>query len=131
MLHQLLLQLHHLLLQLQLHGFFSGCTASSPAPLELSAKMTPPQFYKVAWCAFLIGGLTSRSSPELTETAPPPEESPEEEADEDAGGGLLDLPELSLLDSCQCRSMLLPLRSNARTVTVLSPSKWQQSISPS
>src|SRR3954467_13789655 len=71
------------------------------------------------------------SSPYLTETSPSPEESPEEEADEDAGIGLHDLPELSLLDSCQCGSMLLPLESNARTVTVLSPSKRQQSTSPS
>src|SRR3954467_12278786 len=71
------------------------------------------------------------SSPYLTETSPSPEESPEEEADEDAGVGLLDLPELSLLDSCQCGSMLLPLGSNARTMTVVSPLKRKQSISPS
>src|SRR4051812_32304292 len=71
------------------------------------------------------------SSSELRETAPPPEESPEDGAVEDAGVGLVDLVELSLLDSCQCGSMLLSLGSNARTVTVLSPSKRQLSISPS
>src|SRR4051812_5308959 len=71
------------------------------------------------------------SSSELIETTSPPEESPEDGAVEDAGEGLLDLVELSLLDSCPCGSMLLPLGSKARTVTVLSPSKRQQSISPS
>src|SRR4051812_33376345 len=71
------------------------------------------------------------SSSELMETASPPKESPEDGAVEDAGIGLLDLVELSLLDSCQCGSMLLPLGSNARTVTVLSPSKRYLSISPS
>ena len=83
----------------------------------------PPPFYKVAWRAFLIVGLTSRSSPELMEIASPPEESLEEEADEDAGVGLLDLPELSQLDSCKCGSILLPLESNTWTVIALSPSK--------
>ena len=88
------------------------------------------QFYKVAWRARLIGGLTSRSSLELEGAAPPPKDSPEE-AVEDAGVGLLDLLELSLLDSCQCGSMRLPLGSKARTVTVSSPSKRQQRVSPS
>src|ERR1041385_2916158 len=68
----------------------------------------------------------------LKDGSPPaPKESPEEEAVEDAGEGLLDFVELSLLDSCPCGSMLLPLGSNMWTVTVLSPSKRQLSISPS
>ena len=46
---------------------------------------------------------------ELIETASPPEESLEDGAAEDAGVGLLDLVELSLLDSCQFGSMLLSL----------------------
>src|ERR1041385_5669329 len=71
------------------------------------------------------------SSSELMETASPPEESPEDGVVEDAGVGLIDLVELSLLDFCQCGSMLLPLGSNARTVIVLSPSKRHLSISPS
>src|SRR3954470_4352687 len=71
------------------------------------------------------------SSSELMETASPPEESPENGVVEDAGVGLVDLVLLSLLDSCHCGSMLLPLGSNTQTVTVLSPSKRQLSISPS
>src|ERR1041384_7958349 len=71
------------------------------------------------------------SSPELMEIASPPKESPEEEADEDAGERLLDLPELSQLDSCKSGSMLLQPEPNARTEKAHSPSKRQQSISPS
>src|SRR3954465_10802823 len=55
----------------------------------------------------------SGSSSELEEQAPPTEESLEDEAVEDAGVGLLDLPELSLLVSCQYGSMRLPLGSKA------------------
>src|ERR1043165_4615317 len=84
-----------------------------------------PEFF-----CFLLRIPTSRSSPELMERAPPPEESPDG-AVEDEGVGLLDLAESSLLDSCKRGSMLLPLGSKARTVTILSPSNRQQSISPS
>src|SRR3954466_15068841 len=73
----------------------------------------------------------SRSSPELEGTAPPPEEPPEDEAIEDAGVGLLDLPELSLLVSCQYGSMRLPIGCKAGTVMVSSPSKRQKRVSPS
>src|ERR1041385_1629588 len=89
------------------------------------------QFYKVAWRARLIDGLTSRSSPELEDTASPPEESPDDEAVEDTGVGLPDPTELSLLLSCQDGSMRLPLESKARMVRVFSPSKRQQRVSPS
>ena len=44
----------------------------------------------------MIEGLTSRSSSDLIEKAPPPEESPEDGAVEDEGVGLLDLAESSL-----------------------------------
>src|ERR1041385_6231871 len=73
----------------------------------------------------------SRSSPELEDTGSPPEESLEDEAVEDMGVGLPDLPELSLLVSCKDGSMRLPLGSKARMVRVFSPSKRQQSVSPS
>src|SRR4051812_47807394 len=114
MLHQLLLQLCLLLLQLppQLHDFFS----------ELLAKRRSPPPYKTPWRTRLIKFFTSRSSSELIETVSPPEESPEDGAIEDEGDGLLDLVESSLLDACKRGSMLLPLGSKARTVTVLSPS---------
>src|SRR3954463_924759 len=73
----------------------------------------------------------SSSSSKLEEQAPPPEESPEVEAVGDEGVGLLDLPELSLLVSCQNGSRRLPLGSKARMVRVSSPSKRQQRLSPS
>src|SRR4051812_18693510 len=111
-------------------SFFSSCscTASSPSCRRRRGR---PQFYRVPWRTRLIVGLTSRSSSDLIKTASPPEESPEDGAVEDAGVGLLDLVESSLLGSCQCGFMLLPLGSKARTETVLSPSKRQQSMSPS
>src|SRR4051812_10509270 len=73
----------------------------------------------------------SRSSSELIETVSPPEDPSQDEAVEDEGAGLLDLVESSLLDVCKRGSMLLPLGSKAWTVTVLSPSNRQQSMSPS
>src|SRR3954469_6089812 len=85
----------------------------------------------VAWRSRLTGGLTSSSSSKLEEQAPPPEESPEDESIEDAGVGLLHLPELSLLVSCQYGSMRLPLGSKSRMVRVSSPLKRQQRVSPS
>ena len=72
----------------------------------------------------------SSSSLELEEQAPP-KKSPEVEAAGDEGEGLLDLPELSLLVSCQKGSRRLPLGSKARTVRVSSPSNRQQRLSPS
>src|SRR3954462_3762656 len=95
-------------------SFFSSCscTASSPSCRQRRGR---PQFYKVPWRTRLIVGLTSRSSSERIETTSPPEESPEDGAIEDAGVGLLDLVESSLLYSCQCGFMLLPLGSKART----------------
>ena len=122
-------------------SFFSSSSAAAPPPVSspvaaarlllrsCQRRRRRTQPYKVPWRTRLIDGLTSRSSSELIERAPPPDESLEDGAVEDEGTGLLDLAESSLLDSCQCGSMLLPLGSKARTVTVLSPSKRQQSMS--
>src|SRR3954468_22871648 len=102
------------------------CTTGGASP-HTKYKLSPRrrnrclQFYKVAWRARLTGGLTLSSSSELEGQAPPPEESPEDEAVEDACVGLLDLPELSLLVSCQYGSMRLPFGSKARMVRVSSP----------